>query len=171
MLPIPDPPLLGCTQAIALLRIRDHPSCCLGAQQCYSRVWGPLSTTERYIELKCTFSSTEHALGAGAELSDSDYSEADEVEAPPKRRTPAKPRGNRLAALLGNGFGGAAGDGVEAAEDERATRDAFWHGFGGTSKAGPPTACLSAQFWPTPYPVLIASDEEPSAITCRILPC
>ena len=78
------------------------------------------------------------------------------MEAPPKRRTPAKLRGNRLAALLGNGFGGAAGDGAEAAEDERATRDAFWHGFGGTSKAGPPTACLSAHLWPTPYPVLIS---------------
>ena len=93
------------------------------------------------------------------------------MEAPPKRRTPAKPRQNRLAALLGNGFGGAAGDGAEAAEDERATRDAFWHGFGGTSKAGPPAASPSALLGPAHYPFLTASDEEPSAITCLILPC
>lgn len=82
-------------------------------------------------------------LPAGAELSDSDYSEADEVQAP-KRKTPAKARAARLASLLGNGYSGSlqqqqlrGADSAEAAEEERATRDAFWHGFGGTSKVPP----------------------------------
>ena len=114
---------------------------------------------------------TEHRLAAGAELSDSDYSEADEVEAPPKRRTPAKPRQNRLAALLGSGFAGALGEGAEAAEDERATRDAFWHGFGGTSKAGPPAACLTALLEPADHLLQAAHDTEPSVSTPFRLPC
>ena len=104
-------------------------------------------------------------LPAGAELSDSNYSEADEVEAPPKRKTPAKPRQNRLAALLGNGFGGALSDGAEPVDDERATRDAFWHGFGGTSKVGAPAACLPALLGPVDHLTWTASYTELSVTT------
>ncbi|CAL5228881.1 g12095 [Coccomyxa viridis] len=69
-----------------------------------------------------------------AELSDSDYSEADEVQAPPKRKTPAK-RATRLATLFASGFNALQqGEDGEPVEEERTNRDAFWHGFGGTSK-------------------------------------
>ena len=59
------------------------------------------------------------------------------MQAPPKRKTPAKSsRATRLAALFSNGYSGPqqGGDIPADADEDRATRDAFWHGFGGTSK-------------------------------------
>lgn len=75
-------------------------------------------------------------------MSDSDYSEADEVQAAPKRKTPAK-RATRLATLFASGFNALQqGEEGEPAEEERTNRDAFWHGFGGTSKVHPPPGPL-----------------------------
>jgi hypothetical protein len=99
--------------------------------------WGALKGSRQGVRPGSGEHSDVSQTGAGAELSDSDYSEADEVQAPPKRKTPAKPsRATRLAALLSNGYSGPqqGGDSPADAEEDRATRDAFWHGFGGTSK-------------------------------------
>lgn len=57
------------------------------------------------------------------------------MQAPPKRKTPAKARQTRLQNLFSDGLNALQhGDDVDVAEEERVNRDAFWHGFGGTSK-------------------------------------
>ena len=64
------------------------------------------------------------------------------MQAPPKRKTPAK-RATRLATLFASGFNALQqGEEGEPVEEERTNRDAFWHGFGGTSKVRPPPGPL-----------------------------
>ena len=66
------------------------------------------------------------------------------MQAPPKRKTPAK-RATRLATLFASGFNALQqGEDGEPVEEERTNRDAFWHGFGGTSKVrAPPALCMA----------------------------